>query len=264
MNWLTLVTVKSFLLSLCPKKLEVAKIILVHLLQAYEILKTGGRVAARRKRRIVRAFSPSLRRRLEGKAGAQKHLQDCILNEGGVREKTEADSSKLEIFNCVISAHGEANRAVARCCFVGQHPASSSLSRVFKAPVETVSTCCWEWWRLVVKRYARIRRNITNRSLQRTFVSKGNPTASSPAATKENLTGNLVALYLIREIWTAVSNFSAQILKPLLADQFVPYSNSYRSNSHWPSEGSTKQLRAGWLLNPLTRCSWFEEIFLSV
>lgn len=51
---------------------------------------------------------------MKGRQELQKHLQDCILNEGGVVEETEADSSKSEIFNCVISAHGEADRAGKR------------------------------------------------------------------------------------------------------------------------------------------------------
>lgn len=71
MNWLTLVTVKSFLLSFCPKKLEVAKTTLVHLLQAYELLETEGKVAAPRKRLIASAFSPLLRS-LEGTTGVPK------------------------------------------------------------------------------------------------------------------------------------------------------------------------------------------------
>lgn len=73
---------KSFLLSFCPKKLKVAKIILVHLLQGHELLKTGARVVARRKRQIVRALSELLRKWLEGKAGALETSAELYLNDG--------------------------------------------------------------------------------------------------------------------------------------------------------------------------------------
>lgn len=46
---------------------------------------------------------------MKGRQESGKHLQDCILNEGV--EKTEADSPKTEVFNCVISAYGNANQA---------------------------------------------------------------------------------------------------------------------------------------------------------
>lgn len=115
MNWLTLVTEKSFLLSFCPKKLEVAKIILVHLLQAYELLKTEGRVAALRKRQIAWAFSPLLRRWHGGKAGVPETSAGlCSYEHNSFNEgvgKTEADSPKIEVFNCVISAYRNANQA---------------------------------------------------------------------------------------------------------------------------------------------------------
>lgn len=62
--------------------LEVAKIILVHLLQDHELLKTGARVVTQRKRQIVRALPQLLRRWLEGKAGALEIYAGLYLNEG--------------------------------------------------------------------------------------------------------------------------------------------------------------------------------------
>lgn len=87
-----------------------------------------------------------------------------------------------------------------------------------------VSMFCSERCWLLVKSRTQISRNK---------FSNGDPAASSLAAAKESLTGNLVSLYLIQATCAAVSNLSTQIFKPLLADQFVPYSNAYRSNSHW-------------------------------
>lgn len=62
--------------------MEVAKIILVHFLEDHELLKTGARVVARRKRQIVRALSQLLRRWLEGKTGALEIPAGLYLNDG--------------------------------------------------------------------------------------------------------------------------------------------------------------------------------------
>jgi len=79
---------KPFLLSFCPKKLEVAGVILVHLLQAYELLKTERKLAAPRKRPIANAF-PSLPRLLEGMAGVLETSADCVLSKrSGRRDLT--------------------------------------------------------------------------------------------------------------------------------------------------------------------------------
>lgn len=97
-----------FIILLSPKKGEIAKIILGHLLQAHELLKAGGRVAALRKDGLH--FYSSWDDGWKGRQEPWKHLQDCTLDEGIV-EKTEADSPETEIFNCVISAYGDANWA---------------------------------------------------------------------------------------------------------------------------------------------------------
>lgn len=62
--------------------LEVAKIILVRLLQDHELLKIGARVVAQRKRQIVRALPQLLRRWLEGKPGALEISAGWYLNDG--------------------------------------------------------------------------------------------------------------------------------------------------------------------------------------
>lgn len=138
--------------------------------------------------------------------------------------KTEADSPNIEIFNCAISAYEDANQACKRAADVAMWHSTWLLAH---SP---------RYLRALLKWYQEYQEKL-NKSLLRTFPSKKNPTASSWPTIKENPTGNLVAFYLIQETWIAVSNLKTQIFKPLSADQFVPYSSSYCSNSHWHQRG---------------------------
>lgn len=90
--------------------LEVAKIILVHLLQDHELLKTGARVVAQRKDRQWEYFHSYWEDGLKGRQEPWKYLQDCILMMAMV-EKTKAISPNIEIFNHLITMYGDANWA---------------------------------------------------------------------------------------------------------------------------------------------------------
>lgn len=160
--------------------------------------------------------------RLKGQQESRKHLQDCMHNEGGGGKKPKLTHQRLKSF-VVQHQHMEMPTThVSTLQMLLCSTAPGSLSGISGLMVSLFcSERCW----LVVKSRTQISRNNK--------FSNGNPAASSLAAAKESLTGNLVSLYLIQATCAAVSNLSTQIFKPLLADQFVPYSNAYCSNSHW-------------------------------